>query len=598
MKQEEIKSKYREIIRENEVRLEKVKRKQSIVSFSRLIIFTAGIFLAVEAFGISASAGVFTLLLFTVLFLLLVRYYILLSEKIQFTENLISINKSEIIAFDEVYSGYSGGDKWKNREHDFTDDLDIFGENSLFSYLNRTVTGYGREMLAGWLSDPYALRDTIKARQDAVGELAEKLIWRQEFMAYGIGNPLEKEDVESLGKWLDEKEYILEAHAVKMAVVISPVLTTIALILAITGLVPFQIPLLLFLVNLAFTAVYLRLINRVHNMVSRKYNFLAPVGKLISVFGNGGFRSQIMTGISAKIHDNSQSAGTRIRELSRIIQAFDSRLNVLAGFILNGLILWDFQCLFRLERWKRETAVQLPLWLSALGETDALISLSNHAYNNPDYVFPTVSDGEPVIEGVEIGHPLIDRNARIYNDFSIHKGQICIISGANMAGKSTFLRTVGVNLILAMSGTTVCSGKLSFRPVILFTSMRTTDSLSGNESYFYAELKRLRILKERLDSDENHFFILDEILKGTNSEDKSTGSKMFLGKLAEKSGTGLIATHDISLGEMEKEHPQVIFNKCFEVEISGETVTFDYKLRDGITRHMNAGILMRQMGII
>jgi len=167
-----------------------------------------------------------------------------------------------------------------------------------------------------------------------------------------------------------------------------------------------------------------------------------------------------------------------------------------------------------------------------------------------------------------------------------------------MAGKSTFLRTVGVNLILAMSGTTVCSGKLSFRPVILFTSMRTTDSLSGNESYFYAELKRLRILKERLDSDENHFFILDEILKGTNSEDKSTGSKMFLGKLAEKSGTGLIATHDISLGEMEKEHPQVIFNKCFEVEISGETVTFDYKLRDGITRHMNAGILMRQMGII
>jgi len=598
MKQEEIKSKYREIIRENEVRLEKVKRKQSIVSFSRLIIFTAGIFLAVEAFGISASAGVFTLLLFTVLFLLLVRYYILLSEKIQFTENLISINKSEIIAFDEVYSGYSGGGKWKNREHDFTDDLDIFGENSLFSYLNRTVTGYGREMLAGWLSDPYALRDTIKARQDAVGELAEKLIWRQEFMAYGIGNPLEKEDVESLGKWLDEKEYILEAHAVKMAVVISPVLTTIALILAITGLVPFQIPLLLFLVNLAFTAVYLRLINRVHNMVSRKYNFLAPVGKLISVFGNGGFRSQIMTGISAKIHDNSQSAGTRIRELSRIIQAFDSRLNVLAGFILNGLILWDFQCLFRLERWKRETAVQLPLWLSALGETDALISLSNHAYNNPDYVFPTVADGEPVIEGVEIGHPLIDRNARIYNDFSIHKGQICIISGANMAGKSTFLRTVGVNLILAMSGTTVCSGKLSFRPVILFTSMRTTDSLSGNESYFYAELKRLRILKERLDSDENHFFILDEILKGTNSEDKSTGSKMFLGKLAEKSGTGLIATHDISLGEMEKEHPQVIFNKCFEVEISGETVTFDYKLRDGITRHMNAGILMRQMGII
>jgi len=167
-----------------------------------------------------------------------------------------------------------------------------------------------------------------------------------------------------------------------------------------------------------------------------------------------------------------------------------------------------------------------------------------------------------------------------------------------MAGKSTFLRTIAVNLILGMTGTKVCAAKFRFKPVVLFSSMRTTDSLSSNESYFYAELKRLKILKERLETDSDLFFILDEILKGTNSEDKSTGSKMFLGKLAEKNATGIIATHDISLGEMEKVFPQNVFNKCFEVEISGESVFFDYKLRDGITKHMNAGILMKKMGII
>ena len=167
-----------------------------------------------------------------------------------------------------------------------------------------------------------------------------------------------------------------------------------------------------------------------------------------------------------------------------------------------------------------------------------------------------------------------------------------------MAGKSTYLRTIAVNMILGMTGTTVCAGKFKFTPCMLFTSMRTTDSLSNNESYFYAELKRLKILKERLESGVDLFFILDEILKGTNSTDKSTGSKLFLGKLAAGNGTGLIATHDISLGDMEKEFPGKIFNKCFEVEIDGENISFDYKLRDGITRHMNAGILMKQMGII
>jgi DNA mismatch repair ATPase MutS len=236
--------------------------------------------------------------------------------------------------------------------------------------------------------------------------------------------------------------------------------------------------------------------------------------------------------------------------------------------------------------------------LNLLGEVDALASLANYAYNNPDHSFPEIIDSGPVIDAVRLGHPLLGRNTRVDNDFSIgSRGQVFIITGANMSGKSTFLRTIALNMVLAMTGAPVCAVEMKFSPVKLFTSMRTTDSLSSNESYFYAELKRLKILKEKLEGGENIFFILDEILKGTNSSDKSSGSLMFLKQLIELGGTGIIATHDISLGGMEKEFPGNVVNKCFEIEIDGQNISFDYILRDGITSKMNAVVLMKQMGI-
>ena len=252
----------------------------------------------------------------------------------------------------------------------------------------------------------------------------------------------------------------------------------------------------------------------------------------------------------------------------------------------------------KLEKWRDSVSSSLPVWLNLLGKIDGLNSLANYAYNNPDYSFPQVVNGEPVLEADSMGHPLLKRETRISNDFSVkRRGQVFIITGANMAGKSTFLRTVAVNMVLGMIGAPVCAGEMNLSPVKLFTSMRTTDSLSQNESYFYAELKRLKALKERLEKGENIFFILDEILKGTNSTDKSLGSKLFLRRVIEYRGTGLIATHDISLGEMETEFPVNVVNKCFEIEIDGEKISFDYLLRDGITRKMNAAALMKQMGI-
>jgi DNA mismatch repair ATPase MutS len=274
-------------------------------------------------------------------------------------------------------------------------------------------------------------------------------------------------------------------------------------------------------------------------------------------------------------------------------------MNMLIGVVLNGLLLWDYHCIYRLEKWKSSNKKLFPVWLEMLGRVDAYISLGNYAHNNPAFAYPVISDKGIVFSAKMLGHQLIDENKRVCNDFEIdQKGIVCIISGANMAGKSTFLRTVAINYILGMVGAPVCAGEMSFLPSKLFTSMRTTDSLSSNESYFYAELKRLKALKSKVEAGEPVFFILDEILKGTNSKDKAKGSKLFLEKLVALQGTGLIATHDTSLGMMEQEHPGVIMNKCFEIEIDGELIKFDYKLQDGITQKMNAAFLMKQMGIV
>jgi DNA mismatch repair ATPase MutS len=340
-------------------------------------------------------------------------------------------------------------------------------------------------------------------------------------------------------------------------------------------------------------------IDRIHGAVTRKFYYFDSINKMLKVFDNETFKSDILQNVKKNISGNEISAAASIHKLGRLINSFDYRLNMIVGVALNGLILWDYQCVNRLEKWKLEYKSHFTTWLEMLGQVDAFVSLGNFAANNPDYVYPSIADGDNFLSSIELGHPLIDEQVRVCNNFDMQrKGTAVIVTGANMSGKSTFLRTLAVNYILAMTGSPVCAKRFIFRPVKLFTSMRTEDSLSSNESYFYAELKRLKQLRLLIDNNEPVFFILDEILKGTNSADKSLGSKMFLTKLIEMGGTGLIATHDISLGELEIIFPDKIINKCFEIEIDEGKISFDYILRQGITSKMNAGLLMKQMGIV
>jgi DNA mismatch repair ATPase MutS len=378
-----------------------------------------------------------------------------------------------------------------------------------------------------------------------------------------------------------------------------PAAAIVSLILVLAGLLHYYIFVTIFLINLFYVAAGLKDTNRIHAVLSRRYLYLSSMDELLRTFDKVTFSSEVLNDIKTNISGEKISAAVSVNKLSRLIQAFDSRLNIIVSVLLNGLLLWDYHTVYRLEKWKATYRSLFPLWLEMLGEADAYISLGNYAFNNPGFVYPVLSDSNNIFSAKNLGHQLIDQEKRVCNDFVLPvRGTVCIISGANMAGKSTFLRTIAVNYILGMAGAPVCASEMQFVPRKLFTSMRTTDSLSNNESYFYAELKRLKALKSGIEDGEEVLFILDEILKGTNSADKSLGSKLFLKRLVELRATGLIATHDTSLGEMENEHPGLIINRCFEIEIEGETIKFDYKLQNGITHKMNAALLMKQMGIL
>ena len=288
-----------------------------------------------------------------------------------------------------------------------------------------------------------------------------------------------------------------------------------------------------------------------------------------------------------------------IRRLAKLLNMMDSNLNLLVSLIMNGLFMFNIHVLMAVEHWRLKYRDQVPEWFKVLAEMDALSSLGTYAFNNPMYIYP-----EPVADGFQfvaekIGHPLIPAETCVTNDIEIRGwNQFRIITGANMSGKSTFLRTIGTNLLLAMMGAPVFASRLKFYPIEIHSSIRTNDSLTKRESYFYAELKRLKEIITELESGSQKLILLDEILKGTNSSDKQTGSVALIKQLMKYKLAGLFATHDLALGELVNHYPENIQNLCFEIHITGDRMEIDYKLTPGVCRNLNASFLMKSMGII
>jgi len=330
----------------------------------------------------------------------------------------------------------------------------------------------------------------------------------------------------------------------------------------------------------------------------RKSALLEKYMALVELIGKTNFVAEKLIGLqNSVIHP--QPAGKVFFELKKWIDRFEYRQNIIVAFLLNSLFLWDIRCVFHLGHWHQKHHREIAGWIDAIAAFDALVSFSGFPGNHPDFVYPEIAANDFTFRAEQLVHPLLLPEKRVGNDFSVSGwSKSVIITGANMAGKSTFLRTVGVNLILAEAGAPVCAKSMVFTPVQLFTNMRTTDSLQKEESYFFAELKRIKRVLELLEQGIPVFVILDEMLKGTNSIDKFNGSKELIKKLLLLPAVSLIATHDLKLSEMEADFPTQVANLCFEIRIENNEMIFDYKLSAGVTQTMNATFLMRKMGII
>lgn len=570
--------------------------KSRWLSWIRLLAFLA--FAASLLFVIFNNAFLFWIpLLVLAGFIGLIIYHEKVIKETLFAETRERVLKEELNAHEYRFS-FDGGAEFVNTHHPYTSDLDIFGDNSLFQSLNRTTTTSGKSKLAALFMNSLTAAHDITKTQEAVKDLSGKPNWLINFRTLGLLGKEKQGSENEIITWLDTKP-LFRAFIFKVLLVLTPILSLSVLGMVISGMVPFSLLLLYSVLPFGLPGIYGRLISRRHDQLSRKTAIMASYSKRLAMIEDESFDSAQLKQLQTLIKQDKTKASKAISHLGRIISSFDARLNWLMWLVLNFLLLWDIRQVYRLEEWQHKYHEDIKNWLDTLAEFEALSSLAGFSILNPAFTFPAITSKKLVVTATNAGHPLIPSERRIDNDIAIKgTGTFDIITGANMAGKSTYLRTVAINLVLAQAGAPVCAASFTFYPSAIHTSLHTADSLSSNRSYFFAELERLKQIIDRLNAGEEIYVFLDEILKGTNSHDKQQGSKALLKQLITLGTSGMIATHDLDLGKLEQSFPANIANYSFEANIQQSELTFDYKLRSGIARNMNATFLMKQMGII
>ncbi len=533
----------------------------------------------------------------------IILFFILIKKNIQYEKRknriliLKRITENELLALNHSFSHFENGSSFLNTDHFFTYDLDVFGEGSLFQFLNRTSTKSGRKKLAEWLIHPFINKVEIERKQASVKELSKMPEWRLQFLASGLLFEETDEINNEIKRWSETELVLKNRRTTKWLINIVPALTAFSIIPAITGFSDLFIWAAVFS-QWAIMFLYGKRIREYFRFFGRKSDLLEKYMQLLQYIEKNKFESGYLLDLQNKVN-SPDSASQIFKQLKKLVKQFEYRGNIIVGFILNSFLLWDVRCVYKLWKWHKNNHKKLAVWLDVISETDALISLANFSDNHPNFVFPEIHEGGFTIQAKQLGHPLIQEKKRICNDFEINGwSKVVIVTGANMAGKSTFLRTVGINLLLGRIGAPVCAERMRVTPIQIYTNMRTTDSLLKDESYFFAELKRIKGVLDSLQNGERIFVILDEMLKGTNSVDKLNGSRELIRKLIQYKSVSVVATHDLKLSEMENEFPQQVMNKCFEIRIENNELIFDYLLSDGVTKTMNATFLMKKMGII
>ncbi|MFK8296888.1 DNA mismatch repair protein [Capnocytophaga cynodegmi] len=586
---------YKEKLQEAIIKYKKLTKKYNFISFLRLVVAVSAIVLIYFCFQNFDVKSVLSAIFSVVLFLFLVIWH----EKVSFSRKLekskIEVNTDEIRFLENNEYFSDNGVEFQEESHSYAYDLDIFGEKSVFHHINRAKTFLGKKYLASYFLNPKL--NNIVENQQSISELSEKIDWRQHFSALTSQVNDSADFYENIKSWTQKKQTSFPKW-IQIFTFISPLLLMTCVIL---GFVSETFSFhnwakLLFLINLIIFGYIFGVIQRNKISFEGAYKILYSYKKSIVFIENSNFESGKLTKIQQKLLQNKEKASVLIQKLSNLLDDLDNLGNVLVSIPLNCFTFYHFHTYCRLIRWKNQYVSQIQDWLDVVGEMEAFISFANFKYNNPKYVFPEInSDYQIYFE--EVGHPLIAEKQRVTNSVSFTENSFVILTGSNMSGKSTFLRTLGVNMLLTAVGLPVCAKRAVVHPMNILVSMRLSDSLNDGKSYFFAEIRRIQTIIQKLEN-QICFVLLDELLRGTNSEDKQLGTIKIIEKIISLKAFGVVATHDIEVCQLAKKYPKIIQNKCFEVQIENDELHFDYKIRDGVCQNKNATFLMKKIGII
>lgn len=579
--------------RREENKWERISFRYSVV---RITAFVLVLFLIV--FLANARQGLWlmtTLLLFPVVFAFLVRSHNRVMDKLRLSGNLRRINEEELKRLDHDLDGFRSGESWMDRSHPYAYDLDIFGRNSLFQLINRATTPSGEYHLAQWLLNP-APEETLIRRQEAVRELMPDLDWNQRFEAGGrLVTGTDQGDLNRLLNWLKEPAN-RPGLFYRLLSWLNPLLILLTVALTIAGMTTIYIPLLLLVFNGFILRKFMDRVMQVTDSTSGNARLLQSYTSLIGMMQDREFSSSLLRDIRQPFIREGKKATVTIHRLRVLADYLDARGNMFYQ-LLNFVFLLDIHLIEAAQRWKKRNHEDIASWFSNIGQTEALMSLAGLAFSRPDFTFP-VFQSAVGMDFRDVGHPLIPPSERVVNDFAAEGSHVMVITGSNMSGKSTFLRTIGINAVLACAGAPVCASKATLTIFRIFTGMRSEDNLEEHISSFYAELKRIRQLLDFIDEPGAPvLFMLDEVLKGTNTKDRHAGSAALIRKLSAKKVMGFVSTHDLELGALAAEQDGII-NYSFNSRISGSEIYFNYKISPGICHSFNASMLMKKIGIL
>ncbi len=613
-------------------KLDMYNRKGSTLGNYKLLVFFAGIALAIVLYVfnqfIFMSAQI---ILFTAAFIYLTVVQNCIIKRKNYSFAMHQINKMCLKRINGKWTKFSDiGEEFENQEHNYTYDLDIFGKNSLFQMINMTSTHSGRHKLAEIFLKPLENKEDILERQEALAELSGKLIFRQRMLSNAlISNKnimlIEDEEknnsgfqansgysnkkksktlldtmnkLEEIYAWAKQENKMYSSKAFNLLITGLPILTLLFLLLSIFGVVSAFLPIIGFVVQFLMLAYRANFRNRNFEIVEKYTNTLKVYSGIIKQFESEKFESKYINELKKALKGKSEiPAWKQIEKLSKLWELIANRYNFFHA-IVNVATLWDYHCLVSLEKWKMNSGKFVQKWFDVIGEVEALSSMSILKHDNPEFIMPQITDDlRTGITAEQLGHPLLNRGRKC-NDISFDSNQpILLITGSNMSGKSTFLRTVGISLLMSSLGLPVCAKFFKCPILKIYACMRTSDNLGQSVSSFYAELLRVKMVVEAVDRNEKVFFLLDEIFKGTNSADRHMGAKMLIKQLDKKAAWGMVSTHDLELADLEKESKGHIRNYHFKEYYKDNKIYFDYLLRKGVSDTRNAIFLMRMAGV-